>query len=262
MAERPIVAKIGAGVLGAGDTLFADLASLQKQGVPTVLVHGGGALISQWQKNLDIETTFVRGLRVTDGRSLEVATAVLAGLVNKVLISCLQGEGAKAVGLSGVDGGILQADVLDPELGFVGKIKRVDVSALSALMNEGFLPVIAPLALQTGPGERALGGILNINADTAAAEIGAALNACRLIYLTDVPGVRDAAQNTIARLSREQATELVETGVISQGMIPKVEACLGAAGASVDSWIVDGRQPHALLEALSGNGVGTRFGAA
>ena len=260
MAKRPIVAKIGAGVLGVGDTLFADLLSLQKEGVPTVLVHGGGALISQWQENLGIKTEFVRGLRVTDGPSLEVATAVLAGLVNKVLVSSLQFEGAKAVGLSGVDGGILQADILDPELGFVGKIERVDISSLKALMEEGFLPVLAPLALQIGVGERALGGILNVNADTAAAEISAALNAHRLIYLTDVPGVRDPANDTIARLSEEQAKELVETGIISQGMIPKVEACLGAAGASIDSWIVDGRQPHALLETLSGNGAGTRVG--
>ena len=260
MAKRPIVAKIGAGVLGVGDTLFADLLSLQKEGVPTILVHGGGALISQWQESLEIETEFVQGLRVTDRPSLEVATAVLAGLVNKVLVASLQFEGAKAVGLSGVDGGILQADILDPELGFVGKIKKVDVRPLKVLMKEGFLPVVAPLALQIGVGERALGGILNVNADTAAAEIGAALKARRLIYLTDVPGVQDLANDTIASLSQERAEELVEIGIISRGMIPKVEACLGAAGASVDSWIVDGRQPHALLETLSGNGVGTRVG--
>ncbi|MFQ5934322.1 MAG: acetylglutamate kinase [Dehalococcoidia bacterium] len=260
MAEKPIVAKIGAGVLGEGDTLFADLVSSQRDGVRIVLVHGGGSLISQWQEVHGIEARFVRGLRVTDGSALEVATAVLAGLVNKVLVASLQAEGAKAVGLSGVDGGILQAEVLDSELGFVGRVIAVDPGPLNTLMNEGYLPVVAPIAFQQGGGEVALGGILNVNADTAAAELAAALGARRLIYLTDVPGVQNGSGESVAHLSREDAQDLVKSGVVSGGMIPKVEGCLRAAEDSVETCILDGRRRHALLEAVQGRSSGTRIG--
>ncbi|MFQ5874908.1 MAG: acetylglutamate kinase, partial [Dehalococcoidia bacterium] len=218
MAEKPIVAKIGGGVLGEGDTLFADLVSLQRDGVQVVLVHGGGSLISLWQEIHGIESRFVRGLRVTDGSGLEVATAVLAGLVNKVLVATLQAAGGRAVGLSGVDGDFLQAEVIDRELGYVGRISAVDPSPLKALMKEGFLPVIAPIALQQGGGKAALGGILNVNADTAAAEVAVALNARRLIYLTDVPGVQNGSGESVANLSREDADDLIISGVVSGGM--------------------------------------------
>ena len=253
-----LVVKIGGSTLGSHDTTLDDLAELQRRGVACVVVHGGGALISEWLKRMDVATRFVRGLRVTDAEALRVVVAVLGGLVNKELVASLEARGANVVGLSGVDAGILQARVVDPALGFVGKITEVGTPLLGRLLGDGVIPVIAPVALEwadNGP----TGQVLNTNADTAAGAIAGALGARWLVFLTDVPGVtQDGA--VLPSLTPARAGELVESGAIGGGMIPKVEASLAAAFAGVRSVIVDGREEHALLSVVDGRVSGTVVG--
>lgn len=254
------VVKIGGGALGAADTLFSDLAELQRRGSEIIVVHGGGNVVSEWQKRHGVEARFVRGLRVTDGPSLEVATAVLAGLVNKELVASIAGCGGRAVGVSGVDGGIIQAEVRDSQLGYVGRVTGVDAGPLEALARSGCLPVLSPIAAQQRNGSSVWKGYLNVNADTVAGELAAAIRASGLIYLTDVEGILDERGNCVSSLTRKKAEEWMESGVINSGMIPKVEACLKAAEAGVKAVITDGRRAGALLEAVEGRGTGTWFG--
>jgi acetylglutamate kinase len=253
-----LVAKIGGSTLGSHDTTLDDLAELQRRGVPCVVVHGGGAVISDWLKRMGVRTRFERGLRVTDAESLKVVVAVLAGVVNKELVASLASREATAVGLSGADGGILRARIADPALGFVGEITDVDASALRHLLEDGVTPVVAPVALEwseAGP----TGRLLNTNADTAAGAVAAALGARKLVFLTDVAGVK-ADGAVLPALDPARAAELVQSGVIEGGMIPKVEACLTAAAAGSTSLIVDGREEHALLRAVEGRAGGTIVG--
>lgn len=253
-----IVAKIGGSTLGNHDTTLEDIVALQRRGLRPVVVHGGGALISEWLGRHNVPTRFERGLRVTDGETLKVVVAVLAGLVNKELVASLEALGARAVGLSGADGGLLRARIADEKLGFVGDIMEVDCGPLMRLLDEGFVPVIAPIAVQW-QGERPTGQLLNTNADTAAGAIAEALRARWLVFLTDVPGVRAAGGETLSRVLAEEAMELIQSGVVEGGMIPKVEACLRAARAGSTSVVVDGRQEHALIAATEG-GLGTIVG--
>ena len=254
------VVKIGGGALGAADTLFADLAELQKMGAEIIVVHGGGNVVSEWQKRHGVEARFVRGLRVTDGQSLEVATAVLGGLVNKELVASIAGCGGRAVGVSGVDGGIIQAEIGDSELGYVGRVTGVDAGPLEALARSGCLPVLSPIAAQQRNGSSEWKGYLNVNADTVAGELASAIGASALIYLTDVEGILDENGKCLSSLTREEAQGMMESGVINSGMIPKVEACLKAADSGVRAVITDGRRAGALLEVIEGRGVGTWFG--
>ena len=254
------VVKIGGGALGAADTLFSDLAELQKKGAEIIVVHGGGNVVSEWQRRHGVEARFVRGLRVTDGPALEVATAVLAGLVNKELVASIAGCGGRAVGLSGVDGGIIQAEVRDSELGYVGRVTGVDITPLEALVKSGCLPVLSPIASQRRNGSSDWKGYLNVNADTVAGELASAIGASDLIFLTDVEGILDEKKNCVASLTRDVAMKMIESGVINSGMIPKVEACLKATESGVRAVITDGRRAGALLEAVEGRGVGTWFG--
>jgi acetylglutamate kinase len=253
-----IVAKIGGSTLGSHDTTLADVAELLRRGERPVVVHGGGALISDWLARLGVETRFELGLRVTDAASLEVVVAVLCGLVNKSLVASLAGLGAPAVGLSGADGGLLQAAVRDPALGFVGEVTGVDPAPVLRVIQEGAVPVIAPVAMEYRDG-RATGQLRNINADTAAGTVAAAIGASRLVFLTDVPGVKSDGL-VLPSLSAAEARELMGAGVIEGGMIPKVEACLQAAAAGGSAVIVDGRGEHALLRAAEGAAVGTKVG--
>ncbi len=253
-----LVAKIGGSTLGSHDTTLDDLAELQRRGVECVVVHGGGAVISDWLKRMNVPTRFERGLRVTDAEALKVAVAVLAGVVNKELVASLASRGAKAVGLSGADGGILRARVTDPALGFVGEIANVEAGPLRRLLEGGVIPVVAPVALEW-PEAGPTGRLLNTNADAAAGAVAAALGARRLVFLTDVAGVK-AYGAVLPSLAPARAAELVQSGVIEGGMIPKVEACLAAAASGSTSLIVDGREEHALLRAVEGRAEGTVVG--
>jgi len=244
-----LVAKIGGSTLGAHDTTLDDIVALQRRGVQPVVVHGGGPLISEWLKLLNVPTRFERGLRVTDARTLDVVVAVLAGLVNKRLVAALTAGGGRAVGLSGVDGGLFKARVLDGKLGYVGEVAEVDTRLLLDLMEDGLVPVVAPIAVEWR-GEAPTKQLLNINADAAAGAVAVALAARRLVFLTDVPGIRGEDGETVTALSSARAGALTEAGVIKGGMIPKVEACLEASAAGCRSVIADGRKTGALLEAI------------
>lgn len=260
---RPLVVKIGGSTLGAEDTTLNDLAWLSRQTPrPVVLVHGGGPLISDWQRRLGLEPRFVRGLRVTDEASLEVAVAVLAGLVNKQLVVGLQALGVRAVGLAGVDGAFIRARPADPDLGFVGKVERIDVGLLGRLLGDGYLPVIAPIGIWVeAAGDGVRPACLNLNADTVAGELAAVL-AADLIFLTDTPGVLDGAGQTISGLTPAAARALVAEGIARGGMIPKIEACLRAVEAGGTAWVIDGAAPGSLRRLICGEAVaGTIFRA-
>lgn len=254
---KPIVVKLGGSTLGSHDTTLEDLITLQKRKVPVVVVHGGGKEITEWLGRLNIPTRSVRGLRVTDAETLKVVVAVLAGLVNKELVAAIESHGGHAIGLSGVDGGLLQAQVKDAELGYVGEVVKVNPTPLTAALGINYIPLVAPLGLQLTAESGEAGSILNINGDTAAGEIAAALGAEKLIFLTDVAGVCDKSGNLIPRLSAEEARGLIASGVASGGMIPKLEACLSALSTVSVTRIIDGRAPHALLREVEGGEGGT-----
>lgn len=249
MTSSITVVKIGGSTLGQHDTSLDDLASLHAAGERFVVVHGGGATVTEWLVQHDIEARFVRGLRATDERTLAVVVAVLCGLVNKRLVAELQARGVRAVGLSGADGGILRARRFDPELGFVGEIVAVDGDALRAVVERDIV-VLAPIALEV-EGEALKAQLLNVNADTVAGEIAAALPANRLVFLTDVPGVRDATGSVRRRLSADEARALLDNGAVNDGMIPKVQASLVANLRSVPTVIADGTQPGILRTLLA-----------
>jgi len=258
----PLVVKIGGSTLGAHDTTLEDLVHLYRQGTLPVVVHGGGKVISRWMERTGSLPRFVRGLRVTDPATLEVVVAVLTGLVNKDLVAQLQARGVRAVGVSGADGGLFQARVMEPELGRVGEVVRVDPAPVLALLSRGFLPVVAPVALAVDEEGRPEGGLLNINGDTAAGHLARALSASRLVFLTDVEGVLDASRRVIPHLPPARARAMVERGIATGGMIPKIQACLTALERVPVAHILDGRRPHALLECLAGREMGTRISPA
>ena len=253
---KTIVVKIGGSTLGSHDSTLEDLVALQKRGQAAVVVHGGGKAITEWMDKVGLKARFVRGLRVTDAEALKVVTSVLGGLVNKELVTGIQSLGGKALGLSGLDGGMARARVLDRELGYVGEVTDVDTKPLNAILEAGYIPVIAPLALGEVDGSTTP---LNINADTFAGEVAVAVKASHLVFLTDVPGVQDASKKLLPRLSVADTQSLIQSGIIAGGMIPKVEACLRAARAGAIASIVDGRERGALLRALDGQGQGTFF---
>ncbi len=253
-----LVAKIGGSTLGSHDTTLEDVVELQRRGLRPVIVHGGGALISEWLSRHNVPTRFERGLRVTDEGTLEVVVAVLAGLINKQLVAALQARGARACGLSGADGGMLRCRIADEKLGLVGDIVEVDASAVESLLAAGVIPVIAPIGVQWEDGRG--GQLLNVNADTSAGAIAAALKARWLVFLTDVAGVRGDSGATLPRLGPEDAERMIGSGVIEGGMIPKVEACLRAGANGTASVIVDGRVEHKLLQVLEGQATGTLVG--
>ena len=259
-ADGTIVVKIGGSTLGDHDTALEDLVTLQRQGNVAVVVHGGGRLITDWMGRQGIRPRFVRGLRVTDARSLDIVVAVLTGLINKDLVASISALGGKAIGISGVDGGMLQARIEDPELGLVGRVVEVDSRPISAVLEAGYIPVIAPAAVRRAEDRCHESAMLNVNADSAAGEIAAAMGARRLVFLTDVEGVLDSSRRLIPRLTARQARGLMRSKVVEGGMVPKLEACLAALKQNSMSQILDGRKTHALLDALSGKMLGTRVG--
>ncbi len=255
---KTIVAKVGGSTWESRDAALDDLVSLQREGYQLVVTHGGGDLVSRWLGTHGMESKFVGGLRVTDGEALPVVVAVLAGLVNKELVAGINAQGGRAVGLSGADGGLIRAR-RRPELGFVGDIEGVDAELLRSLLEGGYMPVVAPIGINSG-GEALPSQLLNINADTVAGEIALALAADFLVFLTDVPGVVDAQGQLVERLSAEEARALTDAGTIKGGMLPKVDACLRAAACRTTALIVDGRWARSLQAALEGQIAGTRVG--
>ena len=253
-AGGPIVlVKIGGSTLGSDDTSFGDIAALQRQGVRPVVAHGGGPAITAWMSKLGVHAEFVRGLRVTDAPSLGVVVAVLAGLINKQLVAELQGAGVRAVGVSGADGGLLRGTVTQPELGYVAGALEVDPSPVEALVAAGYAPVIAPVAVDASDPAQ----LLNVNADTAAGALAAALGAERLVFLTDVDGVLDATGRLIERVPLASCEGLIASGVVKGGMIPKLEACMQARAAGARASIVNGAVAGALAACLDGSRMGT-----
>ncbi len=254
-----IVVKIGGSTLGSHDTTLHDLVTLQRQGVNSVVVHGGGKIISDWMAKQGVMPRFVRGLRVTDAPSLDIVVAVLTGLINKNLVASMVELGARSIGISGADDGMLRADIRDPELGLVGNVVDVNTDPIKAVLDSGCIPIIAPVGVKMGE-DGASPTLLNINADTAAGEIAAALGASRLVFLTDVQGVLDTTRRLIPRLTERQARGLISSNVAAGGMIPKLEACLTALHSGGVSHIIDGREPSALIDVVSGATLGTRIG--
>lgn len=260
-AENPprstaIVLKIGGSVAGGDAAALDAIAALHDGGHSLVVVHGGGPLVGEWAGKLGLETRFVRGLRVTDEPTRDLALAVLGGLANARVVAALLARSVPAVGLTGIDGGMLRAQREDSELGFVGSIRRVDSALLEELVDAGRVPVIAPAALEE-PGTGA--EVLNVNADSAAGAVAASLGARLLVFITDVPGVRAKDGKVLPALDAERAKALVDDGTIEGGMLPKVEACLVAAGAGCRAAIVDARSGDAIERLLAGERVGTVF---
>ena len=239
--------------------VMQDVVLLHLVGIRPVLVHGGGPEISETMKKLGKEPTFVNGLRVTDAETIEIVEMVLAGKTNKGIVSLIEQYGGKAVGLSGKDGSLFVARRMrsgDTDLGFVGEVVAVNTAVLRPLAEHGFIPVIASVAV----GEE--GETLNINADHVAGQLAAALRAEKLILLTDVPGLlEDVArpETLLSEVDAQQARELLASGRVERGMIPKVEACLTALQGGVPrAHILDGRRPHVLLsELFTDRGAGT-----
>lgn len=236
--------------------VMEDIVLLSLIGVKVVLVHGGGPEITETLKKIGKESVFVDGLRVTDKETAEVVQMVLAGKINKSLVNLLEVKGGKAMGISGMDGHLIEAEVKDERLGFVGSITKVNVEPIFDLLSHDYIPVVSTVGCDMK------GNIYNINADTAAACIAGAMNAERLITMTDIAGIlkdKDDPSSLIPCIDIEEAEELEKSGIISGGMIPKVECCIDAIHKGVKKVIImDGRVPHALLiETLTDEGAGT-----
>jgi acetylglutamate kinase len=246
--KRVIVVKIGGSTLGTHDTTLQDLVELQQQGESLVVVHGGAKVTSEWLARLGIPTSFVKGLRVTDAETLKVVTAALSGLINKELVVAIQSLGGKSVSLSGCDGNLLQAGIKSRELGYVGEIVAVDTTPLKLLLDAGYMPVVSPVSCGFVGGRMTL---LNVNGDTAAGEIAAALAAEKLIFLTDVDGIRDESGKAIPGLNLARARDVLSSGAASGGMVPKIEASLRALTTTKVVRIIDGRAAHTLRDDVS-----------
>ena len=236
--------------------VMEDIALLWLIGVKVVLVHGGGPEISDTMKKLGKQAQFVNGLRVTDKETVDIVQMVLAGKVNKTLVNLLQMKGGHAVGVSGIDGGIIEATMKDEALGYVGKITRIRPQPITDLLEKNYIPVVSTVASDRQ------GNTYNINGDTAAAFIAGALNAERLIMMTDIAGIlrdKDDPGTLIPALTVSEARKLFDEGVISGGMIPKVDCCIEAIEKGVKHVVImDGRVPHSILmELLTDEGAGT-----
>lgn len=256
-AGAVVVVKFGGNAMGDQDAMaeFArDIVLMKQVGLNPVVVHGGGPMINQMLDKLGIKSSFLRGKRVTDQATIEVVEMVLTGLVNKRIVQAIMDEGGRAVGLSGKDDDLMVAVQDDPELGFVGKPTEMNVQVLHDLNAVGIIPVVAPVASGTGLGET-----FNVNGDTAAGAIASALKADRLLLLTDVPGVKDENGQVMTQLSATQVRDLIKSGVIAGGMIPKTETALKALEDGVRAVVIlDGTLPNAsLLELFTEHGAGS-----
>jgi len=257
--NKIVVIKYGGNAMideGLKMQVMEDIALLWLIGVKVVLIHGGGPEISETMKKLGKKAEFVNGLRVTDRETVDIVQMVLAGKINKTLVSLVQMKGGHAVGLSGIDGGIIEAKMKDPALGYVGEITKIRTQPITDLLEKNYIPVISTVASDRQ------GNTYNINGDTAAAYIAGALQAERLIMMTDINGVlrdKDDPSTLIREMTVEQAKGLYDEGIISGGMIPKVDCCIEAINEGVSNVVImDGRVPHAILmELLTDEGAGT-----
>ncbi|MBR5379312.1 MAG: acetylglutamate kinase [Clostridia bacterium] len=236
--------------------VMEDIVLLWLIGVHVVLVHGGGPDISELMNRLGMQPRFVNGLRVTDKETADVVQMVLAGKVNKTLVNLLEMKGGRAIGISGMDGRLIEADFQDEQLGYVGCITRINIQPVNDLLQNGYIPVISTVGCDSR------GNIFNINGDTAAARIAGALGAERMILMTDIAGIllnRDDPSTLIPEVTISQIADLQRSGVISGGMIPKVDCCIRAINEGVKQVVImDGRVPHAvLMELLTDEGAGT-----
>lgn len=253
---KPVVIKIGGSTLGSHDTSMEDLVTLQKRGVPLVVVHGGAKRVTEWLNRQGTETSFLDGVRVTDEKSLEMVAAVLGGLVNTDLVAHINKLGGLAVGMTGVDGNILECKITNSKIGFAGKVSKVNTIGIKALLKANIILMLAPPGARS-PDEPADIPYININGDDMAGKIAKALEAEKLIFLTDVEGIKDEDGQLLERLTADKVMSLMETGVISKGMIPKSEAALVALEKVPMVQIIDGRAPHALINAIEKNSGGT-----
>ena len=238
------------------EQVMQDIVLLWLTGVKVVLVHGGGPEISEMMQKLGKEPTFVDGLRVTDKESVDIVQMVLAGKINKSLVNYIERTGGKAMGISGMDGRLIEAKMKDERLGYVGTITKVNIETVTDLLEKGYIPVISTVGCDKD------GNTYNINADTASAFIAGALGAKRLIMMTDISGIlkdKDDPNTLIPEITISQAKKLFEEGVISGGMIPKVDCCIEAINKGVQKVIImDGRVPHSILmELFTDEGAGT-----
>ncbi len=254
--EAIIVIKLGGHAMTSDqgmETFARDVALMRQVGINPIIVHGGGPMINAMLKKLKIESKFVNGKRVTDQATMEVVEMVLSGSVNKKIVQAINDQGGRAVGLSGKDAKLIECKQADKDLGMVGSPSKINPSVINTLTENDTIPVIAPL----GYGPR--GETFNINADTAAGAIASALKADRLLLLTDVSGVKNSSGEVITELSTKQITDMIQEGIISEGMIPKTETALHAIEGGVRAVVIlDGRVPNAcLLELFTEHGAGS-----
>ena len=254
--EAIIVIKLGGHAMTSDqgmETFARDVALMRQVGINPIIVHGGGPMINAMLKKLKIESKFVNGKRVTDQATMEVVEMVLSGSVNKKIVQAINDQGGRAVGLSGKDAKLIECKQADKDLGMVGSPSKINPSVINTLIENDTIPVIAPL----GYGPR--GETFNINADTAAGAIASALKADRLLLLTDVSGVKNSSGEVITELSTKQITDMIQEGIISEGMIPKTETALHAIEGGVRAVVIlDGRVPNAcLLELFTEHGAGS-----
>jgi acetylglutamate kinase len=266
-AGKTVVVKYGGHAMGndaLGEFFAQDVVLLKQVGINPIVVHGGGPQIGQMLDRLKIKSSFIDGLRVTDRETVEIVEMVLSGSINKQIVSSINAVGGLAIGLSGKDAGLIKAVKLERrhesdsniekvlDLGFVGEPRRINAKVLETFERSDIIPVIAPI----GVGDD--GATYNINADTVAGAVAAAVKAARLLLLTDVTGVLDKSKKLITELSSEEALGLIADGTIQGGMIPKIETCLDAVEGGVEAAvIIDGRVPHAILLELFAEGAGT-----
>ena len=237
-------------------TILQDIAALKIVGVNPILVHGGGPEINKMLSRLGVQPQFKNGLRVTDEQTMEVAQMILCGKINKNIVGELNGLGVKAIGLCGKDSQLIKAETLDPELGYVGKITEINAKLLEILARDEFIPVIASIATDEN------GNSYNVNADTAAAAIGAAMHAEKLLFLTDIDGImtdKDNTETLINRITVSGLKKMIADGTVSGGMVPKAQSCIDAIERGINSvFVLNGTLPHSiLLELFTDSGVGT-----
>ena len=250
---QTVVIKLGGNAIEqARDETLLDIVLLRYVGMQPVLVHGGGPEITAMSERLGLKAEFKKGLRITDDKTMEVVKMVLTGKVNPDIVGAINRLGGQAVGMSGEDGPSIIAEPLGQDMGFVGRVTQINREPITALLGRGYIPVIASIGLGYD------GHAYNINADTVAAELAVSLGAAKLILLTDVAGVLGVDGDVVAVLSKEDAQHRIDSGAVTGGMIPKLEACLRALDGVPLAHIVDGRTPHALLlELFTESGIGT-----